>query len=216
MSLSAVPTRLSPRAIALLAAFLALLTLAGPPPAAAQEDAILDKVERWFADTRSLKAEFLQIDQEGGYATGTVWLRRPGRVRFEYDPPVPLLIVSDGIFVMFVDTELEQVDRLPLVRSPLSILTADKVDLRRDTELRGMESDGGVLSLTLADSKAPEEGEVTLIFTENPMSLRQWILRDPTGRETRVALQNMEVNLGLPTRLFVYTDPAPRRDRNVP
>lgn len=213
---SAVLTRLSLRAAAFLAACLTLWTLAGPAPAAAEENAVLEKVERWFADTRSLKAEFLQIDQEGGYATGTVWLRRPGRVRFEYDPPVPLLIVSDGIFVMFVDTELEQIDRLPLVRSPLSILTANEVDLRRDTELRDMESDGGVLSLTLADSKAPEEGEVTLIFTENPMTLRQWILRDPTGRETRVALQNMEVNLDLPTRLFVYTDPAPRRGRNVP
>ena len=88
-------------------------------------EAALQQVEDWFSRTRSLKADFVQVDDAGYTASGKLWLRRPGRVRFEYDPPVPLMIVSDGIFVMFVDKELEQVDRLPLVRSPLSILTAD-------------------------------------------------------------------------------------------
>jgi len=205
-----------------LLALLALVLLVLAPgagtarAASGEEAAIVDRIEQWFADTRSLKADFLQLDPDGGHATGTVWLRRPGRVRFEYDPPVPLLIVADGVSVIFVDTELEQVDRLPLVRSPLSILTARQVDLRRDTEMRAISREGGVLRLTLADAKSPEEGELTLIFNESPLALRQWVLHDSSGRETKVVLQNVEVNLDLPGRLFVYSDPPARRDRGVP
>ena len=106
-----------------LSILVGLVLLVAPPQAADARipdgdetvQAALRQVEDWFAKTQTLKANFVQIDERGYSATGKVWLRRPGRVRFEYDPPVPLLIVADGIFVVFVDKELEQVDRLPLL-----------------------------------------------------------------------------------------------------
>lgn len=213
--------RLSQRLAALaLLALAACIALPGAgaarTPDPATDRAALQQVEQWFADTRSLKAEFVQVDDRGRTATGTVWLRRPGRVRFEYDPPVPLMIVADGLFVMFVDRELEQVDRLPLVRSPLSILTADKVDLSRDAEVRDISEEPGLIRLTVADPQAPDEGEVTLVFRDAPLSLREWVVRDPAGRETVVTLQNTEINPDLPNRLFVYTDPAPGSGRPLP
>ncbi len=183
------------------------------PEADAASIAALGRVEAWFAETQTLKARFVQVNDMGQTATGTVWLRRPGRVRFEYDPPVPLLIVADGLFVVFVDQELEQADRMPLIRSPLSILTAEEVDLQRDTDLRGVSHDAGVIRVTVADPESPEEGEVTLVFRDSPIALRQWVVRDPAGKETTITLQDTQTNLELPQRLFVYTDPAPASGR---
>lgn len=182
----------------------------------AEQDRLLQRVQQWFADTRSLKADFVQINNEGKTATGKVWLRRPGRVRFEYDPPVPLMIVSDGLFVIFVDKQLDQVDRLPLIRSPLSILTADKVNIRKDTLLRGLSQEGGLIRLTVADKDAPDEGEITLVFQDDPVALKQWIVHDAADRTTTITLQNTVINPSLPTRLFVYSDPAPGSDRIRP
>lgn len=209
-------------ALCLAAAFCLALPATGfartgePEPAAAAEPAALQRVEDWFTATRSLSADFVQVDEQGRSATGKLWLRRPGRVRFEYDPPVPLMIVADGTFVMFVDRELEQVDRLPLVRSPLSILTADRVDIRRDALVRDLRQEAGMIQLTLADPQAPEEGELTLFFHDNPVALEQWVVRDAAGKETVVSLKNVQLNPDLPNRLFVYTDPAPGSRRNAP
>ncbi|MFC3227273.1 outer membrane lipoprotein carrier protein LolA [Marinibaculum pumilum] len=216
-----VPAAILTRIWALALAMVAVLALGTGAQARVADgdpatEAALQQVEDWFSRTRSLKADFVQVDDAGYTASGKLWLRRPGRVRFEYDPPVPLMIVSDGIFVMFVDKELEQVDRLPLVRSPLSILTADEVDLRKDAEVRDVSIQGGLIHVTLADPDSPEEGEVTLVFRGEPMTLRQWIVRDATGKEVAVTLQDTEVNPDLPQRLFVYTDPAPGRSRNLP
>lgn len=201
-----------------LTLLLGLAALSGRADARIPDDdantvAALGRVEAWFADTRTLKARFVQVNEAGQTASGTVWLRRPGRVRFEYDPPVPLLIVADGLFVVFVDKELEQVDRMPLLRSPLSILTADEVDLQRDAELRGISHEAGVIRITLADPDSPDEGEVTLVFRDSPIALRQWIVRDAAGKETTITLQDSQINLELPQRLFVYTDPAPGNGR---
>ncbi len=198
---------------------LSLLITAAPTlgPVAADEAGPVDQsaqiagIETYLNSIATMKARFLQVAEDGTLATGDFYLRRPGRLRFEYDPPVPILVVADSIWIVFEDSELRQVDRLPLSSTPLSILVADEVSLGDGAVVSEISASGGLLQIALRDTENPDEGVLTLVFDARPLRLRQWLVTDSLGQTTEITLSDLEINIPLDPRLFVYDEPEFRK-----
>jgi outer membrane lipoprotein-sorting protein len=195
---------------ALLAALPVQPLLAQQPPqprAAAPDRAALAQVEAYLNGLRTLRARFLQIGQNGASAQGTAWIVRPGRMRFDYDPPEPLLLVASGGQVMMFDRELRQPTTVPASSTPLGLLLRDQIRLSGDITVTATERRGGFLHVSLHRTGAPAEGRLTLSFAEDPMQLRQWTVVDAQGRETRVTLYEIDTAVRPDLRIFDFNDP---------
>lgn len=191
-----------------------------PVPAAAftlsaRDKADVARVEHYLDGIRSLTATFTQIAPDGSLATGKLFMRRPDRVRFEYNPPSTSLVVADGIWVVFHDSALKQTTRLPLGNSPLSILLADKVVLTDQVTVKSIRREPGALRISVYDTSKPKQGLLTLVFSDQPLVLRQWQITDAEGQTTTVSLDHVETNMPLAQGLFVYRDEAPKNP-NMP
>jgi outer membrane lipoprotein-sorting protein len=199
---------------ALSALFLALsLALAAPAPAAtqaptlsAEDEATLTRIENYLNGIRTLSARFIQVTDDGRLAEGSLALSRPGKMRFEYDPPIPILMVADGFSLLYYDKELEQATFLPLWETPLWFLIRDKVVLRDSLEVTGIELDKGILNLGFRNPERADEGEVTLVFSDEPLQLIKWRIEDPQGFATEVSLLDLRRNEKLNPALFDYDD----------
>jgi outer membrane lipoprotein-sorting protein len=173
----------------------------------AQDRADLARVETYLDSLRSLKGRFLQVAPDGSTTQGTAWLARPGRMRFEYDPPSPLLLIAGHGLVVFQDRKLKQVSNFPLGSTPLGILLADKVRLGGDVTVTGIAREPGQLQVSMVRTASPGDGTLTLVFADNPLSLRQWAVLDGQRQETRVSLFNVEFGGRFDQKLFEYDDP---------
>lgn len=206
---------LSRRSLLRLTAGAAFLpTMIGAAHAALSADDLtsIGKVEDYMNGITSLAASFVQIGPRGELSRGRFYMRRPGRLRFEYDPPVPLLIVADGLWLVLYDKELNQVTRLPLYETPLGVLVAENVNLSKDVEVTRVDRQAGLLRVQLIDRDRPDEGWLSLAFSDPPLELRQWHVQDAQGGITNVALSDMQIGTKLDPELFVFTDPAPFRE----
>jgi outer membrane lipoprotein-sorting protein len=195
----------------LLAAAPLLLT---PGLALAQnlDRAALQRVEAYFNGMTTLRARFLQIAQNGSAAEGTAMIWRPNRMRFEYDPPEPtLLIAADGQFFHW-DRELRQPTVVAVNATPLGVLLRNPLSLSGDVTVPAMERVGGLLRVTVFRTAAPGEGRITLILEENPMQLRQWEVLDAQNRITRVTLTRIETGIRFDPFLFAFNDPRFREE----
>ena len=195
----------------MLAAAPLLLT---PSLALAQnlDRAALQRVEAYFNGMTTLRARFLQIAQNGSAAEGTAMIWRPNRMRFEYDPPEPtLLIAADGQFFHW-DRELRQPTVVAVNATPLGVLLRNPLSLSGDVTVPAMERVGGLLRVTVFRTAAPGEGRITLILEENPMQLRQWEVLDAQNRLTRVTLTRIETGIRFDPFLFAFNDPRFREE----
>ncbi|MBU8537038.1 LolA family protein [Falsiroseomonas tokyonensis] len=169
--------------------------------------AALGRVEAYLNSLRTLRARFLQVAQNGASAQGTALISRPGRMRFDYDPPEPLLLVASGGQVLMYDRELRQPTAVPASSTPLGLLLTPEIRLSGNITVVGTERSGGFLRVALHRTGARAEGLLTLSFAEAPMELRQWTVLDAQGRETRVTLYEVETGIPLENRLFDFNDP---------
>ena len=183
----------------------------GPAAAAAAlsdlDLADIARAEAYLNSIQTMKARFIQVGPQGGLSEGNFYLRRPGRLRFEYDPPIPVLVVADGTWVVFYDSEINQVTRLPLGSTPLAVLLRDEIRLRGSVTVTEVERATGTLRITVIDTEAPDQGTITLVFSDRPLALRQWLIRDPQGLETSIAMSRAQFNLILEPTLFVFFEP---------
>ena len=170
------------------------------------DDAVI-QVESYLNSIKTLSARFLQVDSDGNVTNGRFYLRRPGRLRFEYDDPSPLLIVADGIWLILHDRELGQVSRYPLFKTPLGALVDEPVNLREKVEVVRVEQGLGVLRIMVVDRANPDEGWIDITFTEPPLLLRQWKVRDAQGGTIELSLTDIRVNQKLDPNLFFFEDP---------
>ena len=150
----------------------------------------------------TLKGRFQQFAPDGGRTTGTVWLDRPGRMRFEYDKPSPLLLVANNGKLVFNDSQLKQTTDIPLEKTPLGLLLRPNLSLSGDVTATGFRHENGLLQVTLVRTASPGDGSLTLVMTDNPLALRSWSVTDAQGRETRVDLFN--VTLGQPAAQSLF------------
>ena len=175
----------------------------------AEQQAEIGRVERYLNGTVTLQARFSQIAPDGEVSEGTFYLRRPGRLRFEYDPPNPVLVMADGVWLIYHDRELGQFNRWPVYATPLGVLVAEQIRLDGDVRVSNMVRQPGALELTLVQKNKPGQGSLTLIFSDKPLELRQWWVVDAQGEITAVALTSIEKDLKLDPKLFFFSDPVP-------
>jgi outer membrane lipoprotein-sorting protein len=168
----------------------------------------VDRVEAYLNSIETLSARFLQVDSAGNVARGQLYMRRPGRLRFEYDAPSPLLLVADGVWLILHDKELDQVNRFPLYETPLGVLVDDPVNLREKVEVVEVEESAGTLRLKVINPGLPDEGWMGITFTEPPLLLRQWRIKDAQGGITALSLTDIRANRKLDAELFTFTDPV--------
>ena len=198
----------------LLRLSLAPLLLAGLPARAqprfqptAQDQADIARIEAYLDTLRTLKARFLQVAPNGAISQGTAWLDRPGRMRFEYDPPSPLLLVAGHGLVVFHDKQLNQTSNIPLSQTPLGILLAANVKLSGGVTVTDIQHQPGQIQVSVVRTASPGDGTLTLIFADNPLALRQWTVLDAQRQETRVTLFNVQTGSSFDPKLFEFVDP---------
>ncbi len=194
------------RSLLLSAALLPLAqTASADPPAvalSASDQADIGRIEAYLNGIRTLKAHFLQVAPNGGISEGTAWLERPGRMRFQYDPPAPFLLIAAHGQLIFHDSSLGQDSNIPLSRTPLGILLADHVTLAGAVTVTAIQHLPGQIQLTLERTASPGDGSLTLIFTDSPLTLRQWTVVDAQRRETHVTLSNAQTGGTFDPTLF--------------
>ena len=184
-------------------------TPARPSPVPVLDQArILERASASLAATGTAKGRFEQLNADGTYSTGTFALRRPGRVRFDYDDPVPVLIVSDGTTVAIEDSELETVDRYPLVSTPLGIILDDQPDFSDpDLEIISVSEEIGLTAIALRDATGEVDGDLTLLFESENFEFLGWIAIDSDLNTTQVSLSEVVTNERVNARLFRLEDP---------
>jgi len=187
------------------AGLLAATTPTNPATAAslsAEDRADIARVESYFNGITSMRSNFLQASSTGNVAKGVVWLRRPGRMRFEYDPPSPVLITSDGNLLTYQDLELKQTNQIPLFTSPLAMLVDDRVKFGDELIVDGVRKESNVLRITVRQRSEPDQGHVILVFQDKPLSLKQWTIVDAQQVSVNVALLHPECGVTIPNQLF--------------
>lgn len=190
------------RRLFLLAAPMILAALAAGQTRAQQIP--LDELSRYFnRDLVTATGEFTQINADGTISTGTFQIKRPGRIRFEYAPPDPALVMaSGGQLAIFDPRSNTGPERYPLSETPLSIILERNVDLAQRNMVTGHSSDGTTTTVRAQDPQNPQFGSIELVFTANPTELRQWIITDDTGQQTTVILGDLTKGQTIRDRVF--------------
>nr|WP_246205045.1 outer membrane lipoprotein carrier protein LolA [Altericroceibacterium indicum] len=187
--------------------------MVGATPAIAQstKDAQLDKAVAALRGITTLKADFTQTDRSGQVLSGKLTLKRPGKIRFEYEDSVNMLIVSNGKALTLVDYDVQQVQRWPISNSPLGAL----LDPNRDVKKYGTVQETGdpnVIAVQVKDAKRPEYGVITLIFVRDSAApggfeLSSWVAVDSQNKRTTVRLSNQRYGVAVSDSAFTYKDP---------
>lgn len=174
-----------------------------PPIAAAAQQLSLNEISGYLNQLRTAKGEFTQINDDGSISSGTIYIKRPGKVRFEYNAPDSGLVVAGANTVVIYDKKSNQpAETYPLARTPLSIILADNVNLGRAKMVTGHSYDGTATTVTAQDPANPQYGNIQMKFTGNPVQLRQWIINDGNGSSTTVVLGDMQVGGNISNSLF--------------
>ena len=199
---------MSLRLFAVIGLVLALGGAAGAAAPVGNDQAEIAKAEAYLNGIGTLRARFMQVGPDGGTVEGTVYLSRPGHRRLEYDPPSPVLVIADGRFLIYYDKQLKQVSYVGLDSTPAGILVKPQIRLDGDDlKVARVGRQPGVLNITVVNKNDPGQGRITLVFTEQPLQLRQWQVTDPQGQMTTVSLFDAHDGLALNKDLFVFDDP---------
>lgn len=205
------PTPLTRRAaLAMAAAALAAPAAAQVPPLSPADQALVDKAAAYLQGLTEAKARFTQTDGRGATATGVVYLKRPGKARFAYDPPSSLLVVSDGAKVSVLNPRLKTFDAIPLFTTPLSLFLGKTIRFDKGVQVTSVQRLADGFTITVRDGGRRSAGQISLTFTDNPMALAGWVAVDAQGRATRVRLSGLERAAGLDPSLFELKDPRPK------
>lgn len=194
------------RTLTFLIAFLASISAANAASLKPQDVVDLAKISTYLNAITSLKSNFVQVGPNGELDQGVIYARKPGRLRFEYAPPSPYLIVSDGVTIAVANSKLRTVDRYPLVDNPLSIILRENVDLSHDPRITAVDRQAGSLRVTATEKSGILKGQVTLIFRYPSLEIAQWIITDAQGLQTMIALKNLQTEVQLAPELFVLRD----------
>ena len=170
---------------------------------ASAEKLSLDAVSSYFNTMTTAEAAFIQSNDDGSQSTGRMYIKRPGRIRFEYDPPnLALVMVGGGQVAVFDPKANSEPIRFPLRQTPLSLVLERTVDLARRDMVLAHINDGPRTIITLQDPDRSEYGYIQLVFTDDPMQLRQWIVDDNSGNKTQIVLRDWTQDQKMPSILF--------------
>ena len=195
------------RSLLLGAAALAGAPFLAPLQASAQADpAVVTALNQYLNSITTMQGDFIQQSADGRTAEGLFFLRRPGRLRFEYFDPFPTTVIADGTWAGIMNRDLQKTDRIPLSRTPLYLLLRDNVDLNREGAIRSIERAPGVVKATAIDPSNPNEGSITMIFSSQPVELLKWVITDAQNRSSVITLRNVRRGLNIDPRKFLIED----------
>ncbi len=162
----------------------------------------LARIENYLNNIGNLVADFTQIAPDGEISTGKFYLSRPGKLRWQYDPPTPILIVANGNVISYYDYELDQVSHVTVNSTLAGVLTRKEIRFTDDVEVSDVKNEDKVLYLTLAMKNKPEEGKLTLVFSDKPLTMRKMIVTDANGKVTNISFDNPVTAQELDKELF--------------
>ena len=188
-----------------------LIVIAIAVPAMADKIPLKD-LSAYLNTLTTAETDFTQVNADGSIATGKLFIKRPGRVRFEYAPPDKSLVLASGGQVAIFDAKSNQPpEQYPLKRTPLNLILAENVDLGAARMVVAHKEEKNTTRVRAQDPKNPEYGSIDLIFTANPIALRQWIITDDLGQETTVMLGELSKGGKYPPSLFSIVDESTKR-----
>ena len=200
--------------VPLLALPLLALPLAGAwaqlpaaPPTSAQDQADIARVEAYLNGIHTMQARFLQVDANGNSIGGNVWMDRPGRMRFEYDPPDKMLLVAGHGLLVYYDPAVKQTTNIFLSSTPLGLLLQKNLRLSGAVTVTGIARSTGQIQISIVRTAKSESGTITLIFATDPLTLRSWIIRDAQGRTTQISLYDVKYGGSFPDSMFTFVGP---------
>ncbi len=199
-------TILHPLIAALFAALAALPAAALTP----DERAVVARVEDYLNSVKTLQSKFVQAAPDGRQATGAFYLSRPGKMRLVYDPPVEDFVVADGRMLFYWDSEMEQDSSAPIGSTLADVILRENLKLSGDVTVTDVARQPGVVEVTLHETKDPGKGQITLVFEDRPLVLRQWRVRDAQGLVTTVGLLNPAMGVALDPGMFYFRRPVAR------
>lgn len=190
------------------------LPLAVETASAQSSSARLDQAVAALRGISTMKADFVQTDRTGQRVSGVLTMKRPGRIRFQYEDSVPMLIVGDGSSLTMIDYEVRQVQRWPIKNSPLGALLDPSRDVKRFGTLKPTNSPD-VISVEVRDTEHPEYGRITLIFVRDAKApggfeLASWVALDSQNKRTTIKLSNQRYGVAVPDSTFRWKDPRPK------
>jgi len=171
----------------------------------AQDKLDIERIREYLERIKTLKGRFLQIASNGETKSGKVFISRPGKMRFEYNLPEQILIIADGLFLIYIDKYLDQVTHVLLKNTPVSFLIRKNIEFTGEITLTNFERSPGVLQVTVQKTTEPESGSITLLFSDNPILLKKWKVIDAQNIETTVNFSDLQTGIELDPNLFIYT-----------
>ena len=165
------------------------------------------RIEKYLNELKSVSARFLQISDSGQFRHGDIAIQRPGKMRVTYDPPQKDFIVADGRFVHIWDDDLKQQSNMPMGNSIAEFILRDPIKLSGDVTVTRFARYPAKMELSLVSAKDPNDGELTLIFEDSPLQLRQWRVADAQGSTTGVNLENAREGVSFPSGTFHFVPP---------
>ena len=169
------------------------------------------RIERYLSSISTIISDFTQVAPDGSLTNGKFYMKRPGKMRWQYNPPTPVLMVSSGTELIFYDYELEQVSHIPLDGSLISFLAQDKIVFGGEVGITQFSNEASAIRIEVAQKDKPTEGKLMLEFSDKPLTLRNMVVTDATGQTTTVALQNAKFGAEIDAELFVFKDPRKQR-----
>jgi outer membrane lipoprotein-sorting protein len=189
--------------LALSALVLAPAQPAKASPLSSEQEKAINSISDYLNSFKTMQGEFTQVSPKGNLSRGVFYISKPGKMRFEYEPPNPFLIVSDGKWLTVKNVKKEKGDQFPLSQTPLRLVLAKQVDILNDTKILDFQDQDGILSVTLEDKKNTlGSGQLNLVFDQTRNALQQWVVIDGKGRRTTVTLENIVAGVDVDPKLF--------------
>lgn len=179
-----------------------------PKAFSGQQQELIKKIEDYFNGIKTIKSKFYQISDNGATAEGNFYVLKPNKMRLEYNPPHPIEVVADGYYLIFHDKKLEQVTYLDLDDNPAAMILKENFSFEKEgLTITDFSTEPGLISVSVTKKSQPNAGNITLIFKDKPLTLKQWRVTDAQQITTSVTLNNMETNITVDPALFKFKDP---------
>jgi outer membrane lipoprotein-sorting protein len=179
----------------------------------APHQAVIDRVEQYLSGLTTIVSDFTQVAPDGSLATGRFYLERPGKMRWQYNPPTPVLMVADGKILNYYDYELKQVNYIKLDETVIGFLAQKDIRFDKKVGLMNVEEQNDVIRIMLAQRDKPDDGTLTLEFSDRPIAIKNMVITDATKQVTTVSLNHAQYGGALDKALFEFSDPGAKKWR---
>jgi len=179
-----------------------------------EQIAAVKSLGRYFNGIRDIKGQFTQVGPQGNVSTGVFYISKPGRMRFEYAPPNPFIVVSDGTWVTIKNNARNKADQYPLSATPLRLVLANQVDLMSEADIKSVNVQDGLTTVVLEDKDGLVPGQLILVYDNKRKELQSWVIVDGQGRRTTISLDNIEAANHPDPKLFAVSMPAHKAKTN--